>query len=310
MMPNTPHAIEADSLARIAFSAETTAHSGDCEHPILMVGRSLLVEADTGRIVHRSDDTGQPIMVRCRNRRASVCRACSALYRLDTYHLIAAGLRGGKNTPATVADRPRLFVTLTAPSFGRVHLCPDSNGTPRICHPRRKRGGGCGRHHLAGDPAIGNPVDPARYDYPGQVLFNAHAGLLWSRLTIEARRALARAAGLSRLEAHRHVRVVFAKVAEFQTRGVIHYHAVVRLDGPDGPVSLPPGWATVELLERAIRDAAGAVTVSSPGTVAVAARRLVSSMCSTCPPVTRICPTSPWPGTSPSTPRRRPSRSG
>jgi len=106
------------------------------------------------------------------------------------------------------------------------------------------------------------------------VLFNAHAGLLWTRLTIEVRRGLARTAGLSRKDAHSQVRVVFAKVAEFQARGVVHYHALVRLDGPQGSASPPPAWASVEMLGVAIREAAGAVIVSSPGTATVAARRL------------------------------------
>ncbi|GAA1765868.1 replication initiator [Luedemannella helvata] len=272
MMPHTPDPVEADALARVILAGDTL-RSDACEHPIRMVGSGLLVEADTGRILHRHTGDGAAITVRCRNRRASVCRACSALYRLDAYHLVAAGLRGGKDTPAVVGERPRLFVTLTAPSFGTVHLGPAHDGTPRRCHHERRKGANaCGRWHLTGDPAIGTPLDPKHYDYTGQVLFNAHAGLLWRRLTIEVRRALARTAGLSRKKAHAQVRVVFAKVAEFQTRGCVHYHAIVRLDGPDGPGSAPPDWATVEVLETAIRHAAGTVHLASPATATVAAR--------------------------------------
>ena len=62
--------------------------------------------------------------MRCGNRRARVCRPCSTIYKYDAYHLVASGLRGGKGVPATVASTPRLFVTLTAPSFGPVHLGP------------------------------------------------------------------------------------------------------------------------------------------------------------------------------------------
>ncbi|GEM_PF-3666618 len=125
MIPHTPH-VEIDALARIAVNADLSAHGGDCQRPIVMAGRSQLVDAGTGRVLHRSSSNGQTVAVRCRNRRAAVCPACSALYRLDAYHLIAAGLRGGKDTPAEVAGRPRMFVTLTAPSFGRVHLGPDT----------------------------------------------------------------------------------------------------------------------------------------------------------------------------------------
>jgi hypothetical protein len=197
-----------------------------------------------------------------------VCPACSALYKLDAYHLVVAGLRGGKNVPDTIAAHPRLFVTLTAPSFGKVHSGPDSDGVPRLCHPSN----GCGRWHPVGDPAIGTAVDPARYDYTGQVLFNAHAGALWATFTTGVRRALATAAGLTRKDASAAVRVVFAKVAEFQGRGVVHFHAIVRLDGPDGSSSHPPGWASLSLLRRSVRTAVRQATITTAGTRRVAAR--------------------------------------
>ena len=54
---------------------------------------------------------------------------------------------------------------------------------------------------------------------------------------------LAAAAGLSRTAFAKVARVSFAKVAEYQARGVIHFHAVIRIDGPDGPDTPPPGWA-------------------------------------------------------------------
>ncbi len=53
----------------------------------------------------------------CGNRRASVCPSCSATYQADSFQLLAAGLRGGKGVPETVAAHPRLFVTFTAPSL-------------------------------------------------------------------------------------------------------------------------------------------------------------------------------------------------
>jgi len=68
MMPYTPVPEEAGTLARVTLASDTVAHSGDCEHPIWMTGSGLLVEADTGRILHRTDTSEEPIMVRCRNR--------------------------------------------------------------------------------------------------------------------------------------------------------------------------------------------------------------------------------------------------
>jgi hypothetical protein len=58
--------------------------------------------------------------------------------------------------------------------------------------------------------------------------------------------------------------VSFAKVAEYQRRGVVHFHAVIRFDGPGGPDLSPPGWATGALLADAVHHAAQAVTVTTP----------------------------------------------
>jgi hypothetical protein len=48
------------------------------------------------------------------------------------FHLIRAGVAGGKTVPETVADNPLVFATVTAPSFGHVHGRRD-NG--RVCLP-------------------------------------------------------------------------------------------------------------------------------------------------------------------------------
>jgi hypothetical protein len=165
----------------------------------------------------------------------------------DTYHLIRAGLAGddARDIPATVRDHPRVFATLTAPSFGPVHNRPD-RGTCR-----------CGTSHPADDLALSTALDPATYDYAGAVLFNNHAGDLWQRFTTRLRREIAARAGLTRRELADHARISYGKVAEFQKRGALHFHAVVRIDGPDGPDTPPPAWATVDLLAGAISAAAG-----------------------------------------------------
>ncbi|GIM87188.1 replication initiator [Salinispora arenicola] len=263
MMPSTSHGVDLDALSRIAAADRVEARAGVCRQPIRLTGRGLLVEAGTGRVLADTGDR-QTILVRCRNRRAARCPACSTLYKLDAFHLIAAGLRDEPTTVAGGLARPRVFVTVTAPSFGPVHLGPARGGVLRRCH---SDGVGCGRWHLPGDPLIGTPLELDGYDYPGQVLFNAHAGMLWARFTTEARRTLAAVAGLSRRQATRQVRMAFAKVAEFQARGVVHFHAIVRLDGPDGLPTPPPTWATSLLLETAIRRAVPVVAVATPAVV-------------------------------------------
>jgi hypothetical protein len=60
------------------------------------------------------------------------------------------------------------------------------------------------------------------------------------------------------------IRVSAAKVAEYQKRGAVHFHAVIRLDGPDGGATPPPAWATADLLTDAIRAAATAARVTGP----------------------------------------------
>jgi hypothetical protein len=61
------------------------------------------------------------------------------------------------------------------------------------------------------------------------VVWNAHAPELWRRTVIGLRRALDKTA-----RAHgARVRLSYAKAAEFQHRGLIHFHAIFRLDGID-----------------------------------------------------------------------------
>jgi hypothetical protein len=101
------------------------------------------------------------------------------------------------------------------------------------------------------------------------VLWNALAGRLWSRTTIYLYRALAQLVGLSEADLRGLVRVSFAKVAEYQRRGAVHFHAVIRLDAATTcrcPACLlpPPAGFTAELLEVAVRQAAATVTVPCP----------------------------------------------
>ncbi|MEV0497955.1 replication initiator, partial [Streptomyces spectabilis] len=103
---------------------------------------------------------------------------------------------------------------------------------------------------------------------------NNHAGDLWRRFTIYLRREIAARAGLTQTAARQVCRVSFGKVAEFQKRGAVHFHAVIRLDGPDGPDSPPPAWATLELLDAAIVAATARVSVPVPAADGFPARVL------------------------------------
>jgi hypothetical protein len=100
------------------------------------------------------------------------------------------------------------------------------------------------------------------YDYEHQAVWNLHAGELWRRTTITLNRALRAAAKDRGVQ----VRLSFAKVAEYQRRGVVHFHALIRLDGldPNDPDSIvaPDPSLTAEHL-RSYLDYAAA-TAGSP----------------------------------------------
>jgi hypothetical protein len=101
-------------------------------------------------------------------------------------------------------------------------------------------------------------------DYLGAVLWNAHAGQLWKRFKIYTERTLAAQAGLSRSAMRRQVRLGYAKIAEYQARGLVHFHALIRIDGPTGPTDMPPAWVDAQQLEMAVRTAARNVAITTP----------------------------------------------
>jgi hypothetical protein len=258
--------------------AEQVAATGYCAHPVRLRGRVDQADPQTGevRTVYSTDrEPDATLLKACGNRRASVCPSCSATYQADSFQLLAAGLRGGKGVPETVAAHPRLFVTFTAPSFGPVHS-RRAQGLVYPCHPYRQgqrcphgRRAGCWQRHDPDDPRLGEPLCARCYQAGAQVLWNALAGRLWSRTTIYFYRALAQLVGLSEGELRRVVRISFAKVTEYQRRGAVHFHAIIRLDaatdcGCPASVAPPPAGFTADLLELAVRKAADTVAVACP----------------------------------------------
>jgi hypothetical protein len=255
------------------------AQTGYCAHPIRLRGTVDHADRDTGEVRTVYDTEREPdaaLLKACGNRRVSVCPSCSATYQADQFHLLAAGLRGGKGVPETVSAHPRLFVTFTAPSFGPVHSRRAQGQFVYPCHPYRQgqrckhgRQAGCWQRHHEDDSRLGEPLCARCYQAGAQVLWNALAGRLWSRTTIYLYRALAQLAGMSEETLRRLVRISFAKVAEYQKRGAVHFHAIIRLDartdcGCPACVAPPPAEFTAELLEAAVRAAAQVVAVSCP----------------------------------------------
>lgn len=102
--------MNAEERARLLREVEV---SGNCSHPIRLSGE--MVNIATGEV------NSGALRVACKDRRQVVCPACSDVYQTDAWILVAAGLNGGKGVSEEVGRHPRLFVTLTAPSFGAVH---------------------------------------------------------------------------------------------------------------------------------------------------------------------------------------------
>jgi hypothetical protein len=259
--------------------AEQVAATGYCAHPVRLCGTVEHADRQTGevRTVYSTErEPDATLLKACGNRRATVCPSCSATYQADQFHLLAAGLRGGKGVPDAVREHPRLFVTFTAPSFGRVHSRKAQGLRVYPCHPHRQgatcphgRRAGCWQRHDADDPKLGEPLCARCYQAGAQVLWNALAGRLWSRTTIYLYRALAQLVSLTEGELRQLVRISFAKVAEYQKRGAVHFHAIIRLDAATSCscpscVAPPPAGFTAELLVDAVRKAAATVRVTLP----------------------------------------------
>ena len=200
--------------------------TGMCTHPVRLTGEALNVV--TGEVIPRQ------FRVACKDRRQSVCTACADRYETDAWIIVAAGMNGGKGVPDSVASAPRVFVTVTAPSFGAVHrihdrgVCVAHNGLDEFCPHGLPRW--CSARHKKLDLEVGSPLCEECFDAPGVILWNAHASKLWSITVQEARRNLAETIGISRKHLGEVAQLHYVKVAELQQRGLVHFHALFRFD--------------------------------------------------------------------------------
>ncbi|HEV2377572.1 MAG TPA: replication initiator [Streptosporangiaceae bacterium] len=270
-----------------------------CTHPIRLHGRLRVVDTRTGellRSLHTADMPDHVIYKACGNRRHTACPSCAETYRRDAYHVIRAGLIGGKGIPETVTTHPAVFATFTAPSFGPVHTraitrhtCADRarcTCRPDPCRARRDAATCehgipivCFARHDPADPRLGQPICHDCYDYACHVVWNNAAGELWRRTKQHIERHLAQLArhrgvppvwvqdSKGRFRAVSPLRVSHGKAAEFQARGAVHFHVLLRLDGfdPDDPGAIvpPPREITASDLDDAIHHAADAITFTT-----------------------------------------------
>jgi hypothetical protein len=152
------------------------------------------------------------VAVRCRSRLKSRCPSCAEQTRGDWAAIARDGVF---NVPA--GRRFRFYLlTLTAPGIGRVHCVPNA------AKGRRARLCWCGRRHSEADAGLsGVPIDLDAYDYDGVVAFNCAFGRLWNNTKTRLRDAWDDLA--------------FFAVREWQDRGVLHLHALIRIEEPGAP---------------------------------------------------------------------------
>jgi hypothetical protein len=255
--------------------AETAVKVGFCAQPIHLRGQSETFSPVTGEVtsVFTSKDTplGE-LYVPCGNRRAEVCPACSRTYARDVYAMIKAGVVGGKTIPDTVANNPLLFVTFTAPSFGHVHGTrphpKTKEPTGGMCRPRGDRATtcphgvklSCHTRHQPGDPALGAPLCAECYDWASAIVWQWWAPELWRRTTIALKRALARELDVTESQLNQVASLQYAKVAEYQQRGLVHFHALIRLGGPKAAGPGAPALLDADTLANLVQTATKAVT--------------------------------------------------
>jgi hypothetical protein len=270
-----PVGTETVTWADFTRSIGQAQRTGLCVRPIRLRGQIAAIDLATGELRPlydtATDEPGGVLHVPCGNRRETACPPCSTVYKRDARQLVRAGLSGGKGVPDSITGHPCVFATFTAPSFGPVHSRRLRGKTVLPCRPRRdhkvrrcphSRDISCPIRHHEKDPRLGRALCPDCYDYTAAVLFNAYAGDLWRRFTTYLPRSLARLAGLTQKRLRALVRVRYVKVAEYQARGVVHFHAVIRLDAPGDDHQPPPARFTTSLLCDAIAQAAVAVAIT------------------------------------------------
>ncbi|MGL5930192.1 MAG: replication initiator [Dermatophilaceae bacterium] len=251
--------------------ADTLAAVHNCTRPVRLHGSTVTLDKAPGEVLSSSDSASAPLgaLYRpCGNRRAHICPACSRTYARDTFALIRAGVCGGKTVPEQVADNPLLFATFTAPSFGPVH----GHRKGRPCRPRRRddrtrcphgRPLWCNATHEPGDDQAGAPLCSQCHDTTSAVIWQWHAPELWRRTTIALRRAIAARLGVHERDLNSRASIQYAKVAEYQDRGLVHFHALIRLDGPaaGGTGSRAPAGLDAADLAQLVCDTTHTVTV-------------------------------------------------
>ena len=179
-----------------------------CLHPVTM--RRNWLDTTTGEVGSRD------FQVRCGTRREEDCEPCSKVWQADAFHALIRGANDG--------TEKLTFITLTpggASVFGAVHTASYNGRASERC--------ACRRYHAPESPVIGLPVDPDKFDYAQAASFNNAAPRLATVTMQKVWRQMAAATGPSVKE----VRMAMVRVMEWQQRGLLHVHILVRGEVPE-----------------------------------------------------------------------------
>ena len=270
--PTTPQAI---SWADFRAWERQLASSGTCIHPIRLRGRIDVIDLATGEIApglrHRRRARGsaaRPVRQPPRGRLPALlggvqARRPPARPRRAWPEARASPRPSPRTRACSPPSPPRPSAQCTPGGCAARPCCP---AAPAATHKARRcphgRDISCPTRHAEDDPRLGQPMCPDCYDYEAAVLFNAYAGDLWRRFVTYLPRQLARRLGITQKRLRALVRIRYVKVAEYQARGVVHFHAVIRLDAPGEDYQPPPPGIDAAMLCDAIRQAAAAVRLA------------------------------------------------
>jgi hypothetical protein len=218
---------------------------GFCERPVLLVGR---------------DASGAPcrlVAVRCKARQAAKCVPCSVAFQLDARRLIRLGFAEERKSLRNVRW---WWLTVTAPGIeltgSPVHAVRKRPGNSVYlpCFPRPCFACGkpisCGSRHEPGHRQLGAPFAGHEdcFRYWAVVRWNANVPRLWDRTMSGIRASLI----------GRPWTLQAAKVVQWQARGCVHVHAVIRTTATSSEVRNAIagarvqgwGWGSQLTLER------------------------------------------------------------
>lgn len=177
--------------------------------------------------------------VRCGTRQKVKCESCAQTAYRDYKRLLLEGCRD----LAEVGDCVFFLMTLTAPSFGKVHFVPKKPEQVRRC--------ACGAYHdMAKDAGLrGVPVDIDSYDYEKVIAWNYHIGKLWNATNVRLSKLLP---GMD-----------YVKVSEWQMRGSLHLHVILRISRQEWLVQAAHARATGQSFEEVITSVVADIAVDN-----------------------------------------------